>query len=226
MPPGLRSAAPSTPSKATTTRSLDTDVPTPRKSPHCKTCGRPRKGHPLRACGVESLLPSDPITPSKPSAASITTTHDDDDSPSLVQAMDALSLSPAKVIEHEERDKDEKRTRRKSLARQQNIPIDLQSLPSISSFTGGLLDGLTLMSPKQGVAKDEDDQGSEGEVELLLEADEIEHAVDKRETILQWRDANGTPRKVRFNAIASAAQDETTPTKVLRPARLKSRISI
>ncbi|KAJ7055009.1 hypothetical protein C8F01DRAFT_1160678 [Mycena amicta] len=206
MPPGFRSA-PSTPARPA--------IATPRKSPHCKTCGRPRKGHPLRSCDLNTpprLSTASTIEQDSPSPS----THTTATSTSLTDALDALSLSPA----IEERDQADKRARRKSLVKHQHIPVDLQSLPSISTITGALLDGLTLMSPGKVAG-----EGEESEVEeLLLEDDDDDDDEGdgdgnvKREAILQWRDANGTPRKVRLNT-----PDDTTPTKAsLRKSKTRN----
>ncbi|KAF7294154.1 hypothetical protein HMN09_01143800 [Mycena chlorophos] len=236
MAPSLRSAAsaPSTPAKTASSASVST---TPlRKSPRCKTCGRPRKGHPQRACessdvDVDVASPSvaSIVTPRKPKAetpAKMTPAR-----PSAAAALQALSLSP----EHEQRDEADKRARRKSLFNAQYTPADLQSLPSISTITDELLDGLTMMS----IGKDngdghgargqrEEDVESDEEVEQLLADDEVdleeEGDSSKRAAILQWRDASGTPRKVRLHTPAVA--DETTPTKVLGQSNSKSKARI
>ncbi|KAF7332672.1 hypothetical protein MKEN_00150100 [Mycena kentingensis (nom. inval.)] len=254
--------APATPKTPVKTRAAQADAtPTQRRSPHCKACGRPRKGHPLRSCDLNlgrgaSPAPKKPapspapssvaassIAPSSPpvSAASGTIVDYDSDSDSdshtsspdqrIAAKLGALSLSPGPGLASalaadstaEARDK---RTRRTSLFRQQytHVPADLQSLPSISTITGELLDGLTMMSPPKaeaaiglcvGEEEEEDDQDGEQEKE-------------KREAILQWRDANGTPRRVRFTPAAAAAEDgdgddETTPTKAGRKPTSKGR---
>ncbi|KAJ7506585.1 hypothetical protein B0H11DRAFT_1971881 [Mycena galericulata] len=114
-------SAPTTP-KASRTNSpaADSESPakTPRKSPHCKTCGRPRKGHPLRACEY-------PDSPKNTTSAAGTSRANN-----LIDALEAMSL--------EERDRKEKRERRKSAAQ----PRPVQSLPSISTVTEELLESL------------------------------------------------------------------------------------
>ncbi|KAH7931182.1 hypothetical protein BV22DRAFT_1027413 [Leucogyrophana mollusca] len=55
MAPVTRSSAPTTPSKNTNTSGLPTPTSTPRRAPHCRTCGQPRAGHPRSGCpNVES----------------------------------------------------------------------------------------------------------------------------------------------------------------------------
>nr|GAT46501.1 predicted protein [Mycena chlorophos] len=231
MAPSLRSAAsaPSTPAKTASNASVAT---TPlRKSPRCKTCGRPRKGHSQRACessdvdvAVASPSVASVVTPRKPRAETPAKVTPARPSP----ALQALSLSP----EHEQRDEADKRARRKSLFNAQYTPADLQSLPSISTITDELLDGLTMMS----IGKDngdghgargqhEEDVESDEEVEQLLADDEVdleeEGDSSKRVAILHWRDASGTPRKVRLHTRAVA--DETTPTKIPGQSNNKSK---
>ncbi|KAH7914439.1 hypothetical protein BJ138DRAFT_1144007 [Hygrophoropsis aurantiaca] len=58
MPPTTRSSAPTTPLKKATGGGLATPSTTPRRVPHCKTCGRPRAGHPRRGC-PNPPLPAD-----------------------------------------------------------------------------------------------------------------------------------------------------------------------
>ncbi|KAJ6515299.1 hypothetical protein C8R45DRAFT_956007 [Mycena sanguinolenta] len=122
MPPALRSSAPNTPRRTSTPAPTDSEPAalTPRKSPHCKTCGRPRKGHPLRSCEAESSLDS----PLKSIAQSPRPKN-------LIDALEAMNL--------EDRDRKEKRERRKS-AQRPNPPFP--SLPSISTVTGEILDSL------------------------------------------------------------------------------------
>ncbi|KAJ6560276.1 hypothetical protein B0H19DRAFT_1147081 [Mycena capillaripes] len=156
MPPALRPSAPSTPRASTrtstptiATESADPPTTTPRKSPHCKTCGRPRKGHPLRACDADS--------PRKNMAIPAETHRLN----TLSDALEAMNL--------EDRDRKEKRDRRRSA---QARPADLQSLPSISTITGELLESLKAPG--------------------LLDDDEGDDA-EKREAIIRWRETSGVP---------------------------------
>ncbi|KAF7335310.1 hypothetical protein MSAN_02341800 [Mycena sanguinolenta] len=123
MPPTLRSFAPSTPQRTSTPAPTDSEpvALTPRKSPHCKTCGRPRKGHPLRACEAESPPVDSPLKSATQSPRP----------KNLIDALEAMNL--------EERDRKEKRERRKS-AQRPNPPFP--SLPSISTVTGEILESL------------------------------------------------------------------------------------
>jgi hypothetical protein len=69
----------------------------------------------------------------------------------------------------EDRDLKEKRERRKSM---QQRPLDLQSLPSISTFTGELLDSLK----EPGLLNDDGRDDTE-----------------KREAVIRWRETSGVP---------------------------------
>ncbi|KAJ7094419.1 hypothetical protein C8R44DRAFT_814455 [Mycena epipterygia] len=191
MPAALRSmsSAPSTP-RASTTRTntpliTDSESPaTPRKPPHCKTCGRPRKGHLLSAC--EPAGPS----PKKTNAATETPTK------TLIDSLAAMELA--------DRDQKDKRERRRSVQ-----PRPLQSLPSISTITGELLD--SLKAP--GLL---DDDGSE------YGGDDAE----KREVVIRWRQDTGKgDRRVDASVLPlvptppsiverpTLLPDESTPTK-------------
>ncbi|KAJ7368966.1 hypothetical protein DFH08DRAFT_832768 [Mycena albidolilacea] len=192
MPPALRSSAPSTPRASTRTTTPATDSEpaalTPRKSPHCKTCGRPRKGHPLRSCDADPPIKSPIVAPSPRSN-------------NLVEALEAMNL--------EDRDRKEKRERRKSA--QQQRPKSFPSLPSISTFTGELLD--SLMVPG------------------VLDDDESDHGGDdskKREAVIRWREKSGVPsgtgtsqKLVEHSGASPSSLDsspdrtaeESTPTK-------------
>ncbi|KAJ7102674.1 hypothetical protein C8R43DRAFT_232486 [Mycena crocata] len=163
MPPALRptpsAPGPSTPRASTgtntrpTTDSSETPANTPRKSPHCKTCGRPRKGHPLRAC--ESVDSPRKDATGSPVVNSPTS--------NLIDALGALDFV--------DRDRKEKRARRQS-----ERPRTLQSLPSISTVTGELLD--SLKAP--GLL---DDDGSE------YGGDDAE----KRDVVIRWRETSSIP---------------------------------
>ncbi|KAJ7265438.1 hypothetical protein B0H12DRAFT_198652 [Mycena haematopus] len=153
MPPALRSSAPSTPRKTSSPAATDSEPAalTPRKSPHCKTCGRPRKGHPLRACEAPSPVKS--ITPSpRPN--------------NLIDALEAMNL--------EDRDRKEKLERRKSAQR----PSPFPSLPSISTFTGELLESLMVPGLLDHIEDGSDHGGDDGE---------------KREAVIRWRETSGVP---------------------------------
>ncbi|KAJ7462039.1 hypothetical protein FB451DRAFT_1267566 [Mycena latifolia] len=154
MPPAPRSmpSAPSTP-RASTKTNTDSESParTPRKSPHCKTCGRPRKGHPLRACdSADPSLKNTTPAPENPTS-------------NLIDALATLKLA--------ERDRNDKRERRQSSAQ----PGPLQSLPSISTVTGELLE--SLKAP--GLL---DDDGSE-----------FGDDPEKRDIVIRWREVSGMP---------------------------------
>jgi hypothetical protein len=69
----------------------------------------------------------------------------------------------------EDRDLKEKRERRKSM---QQRPLDLQSLPSISTFAGELLDSLK----EPGLLNDDGRDDTE-----------------KREAVIRWRETSGIP---------------------------------
>ncbi|KAJ7248449.1 hypothetical protein C8J57DRAFT_1475571 [Mycena rebaudengoi] len=151
---------------------------TPRKSPHCKSCGRPRKGHPLRSC--ESAAVAAVQSPRKPPAG--------EDSPArgtaVVDALEAARLA--------ERDRQEKRARRVS---QPQARPRIQSLPSISTITGELLDGLKEMG--LGREDGQDDGGA------------------KREAVMRWREGSDTPgagqRGVKPGALPRMPALELTP---------------
>ncbi|KAJ7893434.1 hypothetical protein B0H14DRAFT_2684918, partial [Mycena olivaceomarginata] len=126
-------------STRTTTPATDSEPAalTPRKSPHCKTCGRPRKGTRL-----------DPATPTPQSRV-----------PSLPQRT---------VIG--------KRNESGGSLHSSSGPKSFPSLPSISTFTGELLD--SLMVPG------------------VLDDDESDHGGDdskKREAVIRWREKSGVP---------------------------------
>ncbi|KAF8214196.1 hypothetical protein K438DRAFT_1750259 [Mycena galopus ATCC 62051] len=204
MPPALRSA-PSTPrafARTSTPAAADSESAsvalTPRKSPHCKTCGRPRKGHPLRACEADSPLKSTTDSPLKSTTASplksttvrvITPQSPPARSNNLIDALEAMNL--------DDRDRKEKRERRKSA--QALKPGPFPSLPSLSTFTGELLDSLPGLLADDG----SDHEGEDSE---------------KREAVSRWRETSGVPAATAplvespiNNAPALA--DDLTPTK-------------
>ncbi|KAJ7044889.1 hypothetical protein C8F04DRAFT_1069910 [Mycena alexandri] len=201
MPPAPRST-PTTPGATRTvnpTATTESPVNTPRKSPHCKTCGRPRKGHPLRACETDSPLVQN-ATPIRASPLKNTTPARTNPSPSnLIDGLVALQL--------EERDRQEKRERHQA-ARAQPKPT-MQSLPSISTITGELLESLK----KPGLLVDD---GSD--------------YTERREAVTRWREkgdaptATGTSKpKQPSNSVVPASSveperldaplDDFTPTK-------------
>ncbi|KAJ7688679.1 hypothetical protein B0H17DRAFT_1180483 [Mycena rosella] len=114
----LRPAPPNHPPRPERTQIPNHPQKTPRKSPHCKTCGRPRKGHPLRACETADSSPKKTPTPAR-----ATPTSD------LIDRLAELDLA--------ERDRKDKRARHQSAQ-----PRLLPSLPSISTATGELLESL------------------------------------------------------------------------------------
>ncbi|KAJ7739854.1 hypothetical protein B0H16DRAFT_1694408 [Mycena metata] len=190
MPPSLRS----TPTAPRATRTVDpvaatteSAVTTPRKSPHCKTCGRPRKGHPLRACDTDSPLVQN-ATPIRASPLKNTTPARTNPSPSnLIDGLLALQL--------EERDQQEKRERRQA-ARAQPKPT-MQSLPSISTITGELLEGLK----KPGLLVDD---GSD------YEADDTE----RRDAVMRWREKSDAPK-------TGASKPKKPSTSVVPPSSVE-----
>ncbi|KAJ6536712.1 hypothetical protein DFH09DRAFT_1178572 [Mycena vulgaris] len=176
MPPALRPtpSAPSTP-RTSTKSNTDSESParTPRKSPHCKTCGRPRKGHPLRACeSADSSLKN-------------TTTATETPTSTLIDALAAMDLV--------ERDRKDKRDRRQSVR-----PRPLQSLPSISTVTGELLESL-----KAPGLLDDDDSDYGGD------------DAEKRDVVIRWREVSSLP------AGKDAAQrlDSSIPPRSTTPSR-------
>ncbi|KIJ69868.1 hypothetical protein HYDPIDRAFT_104507 [Hydnomerulius pinastri MD-312] len=76
MAPATRSSAPSTPSKprvSTGSGSLPTPSTTPRRTPHCTKCHRPRAGHPRSGCPyVDTSQAANPPSPSTSISASTT----------------------------------------------------------------------------------------------------------------------------------------------------------
>ncbi|KAJ7771037.1 hypothetical protein DFH07DRAFT_804577 [Mycena maculata] len=135
-------SAPSTPrasSRASPATDSGSPAKTPRKSPHCKTCGRPRKGHPRTCEYADSPLKS------TTSAAPVTSPAN-----KLVAALAAMNLE-----ELEDRDRKEKRERRRSAAAMKPIPI--RSLPSVSTVTDEILE--SLKAP--GLLDDDSDCGGD-----------------------------------------------------------------
>ncbi|KAJ7682090.1 hypothetical protein DFH06DRAFT_1160191 [Mycena polygramma] len=194
MPSTPRPSAPratrtSTPAAAAD--SAESPANTPRKPPHCKTCGRPRKGHPLRGCEVDPSPKTDPPPKKDPSPKKATIVADPHPPSTLVDSLLAMNL--------EERDRKEKRDRRRSVAQQR--PADLQSLPSMSTTTGELLE--SLKAP--GLLADDHDGESESE---------------KRDAVMRWRETSGVPR-ARASVVPlpptteppPAALADATPTK-------------
>ncbi|KAJ7639497.1 hypothetical protein FB45DRAFT_1024224 [Roridomyces roridus] len=199
------SSTPTTPKAARSpSKTTGTGTVTPRKSPHCKTCGRPRKGHPLRACPVE-LATSDSEPGSSPGMIKkhTTTTTPTPATPRrsptktlpLIAALGALKLDDIDTLALEERDRQEKRARRKSAAAASMSPPVMRSLPSVSTVTGGILDGLTRLVGEGG------EEGGEEE----------EDSSEKREGIVRWREGSGADLASPPNEPLDL--DTATPTK-------------
>ncbi|KAJ7098636.1 hypothetical protein B0H15DRAFT_928096 [Mycena belliarum] len=192
--------APSTPKASVRTNTnAESPAKTPRKSPHCKTCGRPRKGHPLRACESADSSPLKDTTPSLGGhPKGDPTTH-------IIDAMTALRLA--------ERDRMDKRERRRSA----QVQRPMQSLASISTFTGEILE--SLKAP--GVL---DDDGSE-----------LGDDPEKRDIVIRWRETSGLPASKAASQRSSpipprststakgdsapCSPDESTPTKKRRAGK-------
>ncbi|KAK7062276.1 hypothetical protein R3P38DRAFT_2834394 [Favolaschia claudopus] len=202
MPPRSSVAAPATP-RATPTAADSTPLPTPRKSPHCKTCGSPRKGHPLRSCPTDPLRPSPSPSPLKSSSSTKTRAT----AGNLIDALEAMNL--------EDRDLKEKRERRKSAAAALRRPNSLDSLPSISTFTGEILDRLAqpgILDPCESKKGGDDDDG------------------EKREAVVRWRETSGvptgakkasSPAKSKIPSSAAAPIADSTPTKKRLPESVR-----
>ncbi|KAJ6460740.1 hypothetical protein C8R47DRAFT_1160429 [Mycena vitilis] len=208
MPSTPRPSAPSTSTRATRTStpaaaidSAESSANTPRKPPHCKTCGRPRKGHPLRGCEVDrSPSPKTDPPPKKnpspkkdPSPKKATIVADPHPPSTLVDSLLAMNL--------EERDRKEKRDRRRSVAQQR--PADLQSLPSMSTTTGELLE--SLKAP--GLLADDHDGESESE---------------KRDAVMRWRETSGVPR-ARASVVPLAPPTDQSPALLADATPTKKR---
>ncbi|KAJ7194579.1 hypothetical protein GGX14DRAFT_678737 [Mycena pura] len=223
MPPTLRSSVPTSPpttpgpsasskASASTPKTAASTMHTPRKSPHCKTCGRPRKGHPSRTCADDAVAAATSDATSTPKQARASdapatgppkkmnatahalrspapTPHADPDAAAhvtpptpahahgLVDALDTLALDA--------RDRHEKRARRKSALHATRAPSPLRALPSVSTATGALLESLKAPGLLHGGpgAADVDSCGS--------------NAIEKRDVVIRWRDASGTPTRMR-----------------------------
>ncbi len=206
MPPTLRSSPQKSRSSDTTevetVSSMTTPNTTPRKVPHCTKCGRPRAGHPRQGCPFSDSPQAASTTPkrtsSKPaSTAAIsdafeelhiergTPTRASSSNPKEATVRTAVrgrrslgqQASPMPSRTDEEDTQAAIRSRRKSA-----MP-DLgpsQSLQSVSTTTGEILDKLTF-SP--------DDHGDE-----LTDGDEDEEPVAKelKEKVVRWQDTLAT----------------------------------
>ncbi|KAI0053698.1 hypothetical protein FA95DRAFT_1600839 [Auriscalpium vulgare] len=115
MPPQTRSSAPSTPvSKRVSSDSIPKSA---RKSPHCRTCHRPRAGHPRDSCPQASPTQS-PTSPTQ------SPTSDGSD---IATALDSMQIHPPKG--------ERVRGRRA-------LPLPDPSLASLSTESSAILNGL------------------------------------------------------------------------------------
>ncbi|CAK5275114.1 unnamed protein product [Mycena citricolor] len=183
MPPTSESNASSAPPKS------------PRKSPHCKTCGRPRKGHVLRSCGDDTQ----PITPTARSTAKRATRAAAVSTPSSASSSPRTPLSDApgkpkvavrtptaagtplavrkeELLAMEERDRRDKSNRRRD-SRANAISATLSSLPSISTVTGELLDQLVAVKI---LDEEEPESLALGDLPVVDEAGKLDQ-------LLRWR---------------------------------------
>ncbi|KAJ7167726.1 hypothetical protein C8R46DRAFT_1093954 [Mycena filopes] len=203
MPPALRSA-PTTPGAARTVNSAATSsespagTVTPRKSPHCKTCGRPRKGHPLRACDVQNIPATAPTPTRRTSPLKSITIPTTPPSGNLIDALAAMNLDS-------NRDQQEKRERRLAARAQVQVPPMMQSLPSISTITGELLESLP------GLMNNLDDSDCE-----------FAEDSERRDAVLRWREKSDLPKAIPPSSVEPALDerldtyteaDDSTPTK-------------
>ncbi|KAF8076770.1 hypothetical protein FPV67DRAFT_1472628 [Lyophyllum atratum] len=117
MAPSLRSSAPNTPSGKSTTGSESSAV-TPRKTPVCSKCKRPRAGHPRSGCPYVDSPSNGRTTQTPPVAAA----------KDIVDALGSMQLSGSTP----ERDEDTKATIRNR--RRSSLAAALAPAPSLLSL--------------------------------------------------------------------------------------------
>ncbi|KAJ7130990.1 hypothetical protein C8R46DRAFT_661349 [Mycena filopes] len=139
--------------------------------PHCKTCGRPRKGHPLRACDVQNI-PATAPTPTRRTSPLKSITIPTTPPSGLIDALAAMNLDS-------NRDQQEKRERRLAARAQVQVPPMMQSLPSISTITGELLESLP------GLMNNLDDSDCE-----------FAEDSERRDAVLRWREKSDLPKAI------------------------------
>ncbi|KAL1700844.1 hypothetical protein EV121DRAFT_213405 [Schizophyllum commune] len=115
-------------------------TPTPRKTPMCRTCGLPRKGHTRAGCPTSDRKASSATAPGTP-----TDTDTDSDLTELEEPSSQLSrhmsnLAPLVPEDIKAALKERRRSERAAHARRESLP--LQAVPSLTSSQADVLQNL------------------------------------------------------------------------------------
>ncbi|KAF9498709.1 hypothetical protein BDN71DRAFT_1443119 [Pleurotus eryngii] len=223
MPPTLRSSPQKSRSSDTTddetVSSMTTPNTTPRKVPHCTKCGRPRAGHPRQGCPFLGSPQGAPTTPkqasSKPALTAVisaafeelhigraTPTRASSSNPKEATARTVIrgrrslgqQASPMPSRADEDDTQAATRSRRKSA-----LP-DLgpsQSLQSVSTTTGEILDKLTFLPD------DREDEPRDGDEPAAKEL---------KEKVVRWQDTLATTPAAKGKGKGRASMPGTLMT--------------